>query len=260
MAHSTYYYWKKLKDKNKDFRCNRKYKGPSGYSLYDKGKKIRYEEIISIIKEVISGECSTYGYKKVTAHLRLQCKIKINKKKAYWLMKENDLLMLRNRKYTHKRWIDDREVERLNQMWVIDINYEYIEGSGRTFYIIKHKDVFTRELVGHYADYSISSKKAVRTLEKAIKEREINPLVLNFGSGNWSQFLNKEFEEYRNLRGIYHEFMHARCSEEKGYIKAYHGILDEELLSKSEFESLEEAKVTLIDWENSIIKGDYIGG
>jgi putative transposase len=51
------------------------------------GRKIKDEEIVSIIREVLSGECSCYGYKKVTAHLRVFYKIKINKKKVYRLMR-----------------------------------------------------------------------------------------------------------------------------------------------------------------------------
>jgi len=144
---------------------------------------------------VISGECSCYGYKKVTALLRSQpYKIRINKKKVYRLMRENGLLKPRNRKYAHRRRIDDRKVERPNQMWATDIKYGYIAGSNRAFYIINYIDVFTRELVGRYADYSINSKKAVRTLDRAIKDRGIDPRGLILRSDNGSQYISEEFE------------------------------------------------------------------
>jgi len=104
----------------------------------------------------LSGECCCYGYKKVTAHLRVFQKIKINKKKVYRLMRENGLLKPVNRKNAHRRRIDGRKVERPNQVWATDIKYGYIAGRGRTFYIINYIDVFTRELVGSYADYSIT--------------------------------------------------------------------------------------------------------
>jgi len=111
-------------------------------------------------------------------------------------------------------------------------------------------DVFTRELVGSYADYNINSKKAVMALDKAIKGRGIDPLGLILRSDNGSQYISENFAEYCKLKGIYHEFTHVRCPEENGHIEAYHGILEEELLSRSEFDSLEEARAALLDWED----------
>lgn len=106
-----------------------------------------------------------------------------------------------------------------------------------------------RELVGSNAGYSISTKVAIKTLDKAIKERGINPIGLILRSDNGSQYISKEFEEYCKIKGIYHEFTHARSPEENGHVEAYQGILEEELLSRSEFDSLEEAKAVLADWE-----------
>ncbi|HHV99824.1 MAG TPA: transposase family protein [Clostridiaceae bacterium] len=84
-------------------------------------------------------------------------------------------------------------------------------------------------------------------MDKAIKDRGIEPLGLILRSDNGSQYIGQNFEEYCRLKGIYHEFTHARCPEEKGHIEAYHGIVEEELLSRSEFDSLEEAKAALSD-------------
>lgn len=60
-------------------------------------------------------------------------------------------------------------------------------------------------------------------------------------------------KEYCKIKGIYHEFTHSRCPEESGHAESYHGILEEELLSRSEFDSLEDARAALIDCEDSHI-------
>jgi len=130
----------------------------------------------------------------------------MNKKKVYRLMQENGLLKPKNRRHVHRRRVDDREVERPNQMWATDIKYGYIAGSGRTFYIVNYIDVLIRKLVGSYAGYSISSKTAIRTLDKAIKDRGIDPIGLILRSDNGSQYISQKFEEYCNIKGIYHEF------------------------------------------------------
>lgn len=107
------------------------------------GKRVEDEEVVSIIRDLLSSECSSYGYKKITACLRWKFRKSINKKKVYRLMQENRLLKPRNRRYAHRRRVDERKVERPNQMWARDIKYGYIAGSsGWTFYILNYLDVF----------------------------------------------------------------------------------------------------------------------
>lgn len=84
----------------------------------------------------------------------------------------------------------------------------------------------------------------------SIKDRGIYPLELILRSDNGSQYISENYEQYCGLKGIYHEFTHARCPEENGYAEAYHGILENEFLSRSEFDSIEEAKAALLDWED----------
>jgi putative transposase len=112
VARSTYYYWKSLREKREDSKGKRRGKRSWGYCLSDTGERIKDEDVVLRIRELLNGECSCYGYKNVTAYLRWQCRIRINKKKVYRLMQENGLLKPRNRKYAHRRRVDDRKVER----------------------------------------------------------------------------------------------------------------------------------------------------
>jgi putative transposase len=92
------------------------------------------------------------------------------------------------------------KVVRPNQMRAADIKYGYIAGHFTL-------DVFTRELVGSYADYSINSKKAVRVLDEAIKDRGIDPLGFILRSDNGSQYISENFAEYCKLKGIYYDLL-----------------------------------------------------
>lgn len=87
-------------------------------------------------------------------------------------------------------------------------------------------------------------------MEKAIKDRGIGPLGLILRSDNGLQYISEEYEEYCRIEGIYHEFTHARRPEGNGHTEAYDGILEEELLSRTEFDSFEEARAVLSDWED----------
>ncbi|MBU5267388.1 IS3 family transposase [Virgibacillus proomii] len=62
------------------------------YSINKDGKKIADEQIKEFLLELISGECNSYGYRKLTVILRRQYKLIINKKKVYRLYKELDTL------------------------------------------------------------------------------------------------------------------------------------------------------------------------
>ena len=61
----------------------------------------------------------------------------------------------------------------------------------------------------------------------AIKDRGIEPMDLINRSDNGSQYISSIYEAYCGLRGIYHEFTHARCPEENGHAEAYHGFLNQ---------------------------------
>ena len=82
VARSTYYYWKSLREKREDSKGKRRGKRPPGYCLSETGERIKDEDVVLRIRELLMGECSCYGYKKITAYLRWQCRIRINKKKS----------------------------------------------------------------------------------------------------------------------------------------------------------------------------------
>lgn len=126
------YYWKSLKNKGEDGKNRGRGKRSLGYSLDQTRKR---EDVVCRIRNLLSGECSCYGYNKRTAYLKWECRIRINKKKIYRLVQENGLLKSTNRKYVYRRRVDERKVEELSQMWATVIKHGYIAGGDRTFYI-----------------------------------------------------------------------------------------------------------------------------
>lgn len=247
LSRSTYYFRKDFKRNNPEEKV-RRCKKPRGFSYLENGIVITDEEIVELIRDILGGECCCYGYKKVSEYLRVKKQILINKKKVYRLMHENGLLKPIKRKSAHRIRVDDRKIERPNQLWATDIKYGYISGEDRNFYILNYIDVFTREIVGYYAGYNCNTKDAARTLDMAIKQRGIDSLGLILRSDNGSQFISGVYEGYCGLKGIYHEFTHVRTPEENGHIESFHRILETEFLERNEFDTLEEAKAMLADW------------
>lgn len=69
-----------------------------------------------------------------------------------------------------------------------------------------------------------------------------NKVVLRTDNG--SQFEAGLFREYLKEMRIEHEFTHIATPEENCYIEAFHSIVENAVVRKYEFESLEDAKST----------------
>ena len=88
VSEATYYYRKK------HFKKERVYNGERpvhGYSFNQQQRLISDDQIKEWLMELIAGEESTYGYRKLTVCLKRQYGLIINKKKVYRLCHELDI-------------------------------------------------------------------------------------------------------------------------------------------------------------------------
>ncbi|WP_162985807.1 IS3 family transposase [Virgibacillus sp. Bac330] len=175
---STYYY-------RKNYRVNEKQvsegRPAPGYSITEDGKKIADEQIKEFLLELISGECHSYGYRKLTVVLRRQYKLIINKKKVYRLCKELDILRpQRRKKVSHPRKLArNNTITESNQLWEADIKYGYIHGEDRFLFIFSIIDICDRSIIDYHIGLNCGAKEAVQTLNRVLMKRqlfEVNPL------------------------------------------------------------------------------------
>ena len=83
--------------------------------------------------------------------------------------------------------------------------------------------------------------------EKLLKEK--TPINLIIRTDNGPEFRSYRFKELLEKYKVIHESIHIKHPEENSYIESYHSILEVEVLSRQEFDSLEELKDTLRRWE-----------
>ena len=137
-----------------------------------------------------------YGYRKVTAQLRAQFNLRINKKKVRRLMKNLNLLgdTLKKPRTRISRTCESRVVTGSNQLWQMDIKYAFIAGTKKTAYITSIIDVFDREIVAYSIDLSATGDVAKKVMLEALYVRGLkdntNGLVLRTDNG--SQFVLQE--------------------------------------------------------------------
>lgn len=255
---STYYHWQKIKDK--EIKIPKKKEGIiPGFSYKFNGKKINDLEIQKFIMKILAGKYGQhYGYKKVTAELRRNHEIKINKKKVLRLMGIMGVLK-QERKSIHKykRICKNHEIIESNKFWEMDTKYIYIAGTRQVSYLVSIIDVFDRSIVSCVLSLSPDAESAKKALIKALYMRSIKDksegLILRTDNG--SQFIAYEFEKLCLKEKIVHERIPVKSPNYNAHIESYHRYLQDECLAGHLFKNIEEAEqevMSYVDGYNTI--------
>lgn len=216
-----------------------------GFSFNRKGRKVSDTQIKRFLMQLIQGENSAFGYRKLTVLLRRKHKLIINKKKVYRLCKELQILHPQReiKKHPPKQIAKNRVVTGPNQLWQMDIKYGYIAGKRRHFYLASIIDVFDRSIVAYHRGKSCHKTDVTHTLQKAIMKRGVNPLTqkLIIRTDNGPQFKSKEFNVYCERMNVEHERIPNKTPNMNAYIESFHSILEKECYLRHCFESFEQA-------------------
>ena len=124
-----------------------------------------------------------YGYRRVTADLRLQG-VMVNHKRGLRVMREDNLLSLRKRKFvvttdsTHGRPVYPNLIAGLaltapNQLWVADITY--IRLQLEFVYLVVLLDAFSRRCIGWALQRGLEAALALEALPMALGQRRPKP-------------------------------------------------------------------------------------
>jgi len=122
-----------------------------------------------------------YGYRRVTAELRLQGFI-VNHKRVLRVMRDDNLLSLRKRKFvvttdsTHGRLVYPNLIAGStptapNQVWVADITYVRLREE--FIFLAVVLDAFSRRVLGWELGESLQTSLALAALNRALSERSV---------------------------------------------------------------------------------------
>ena len=152
----------------------------------------------------IALEMPAYGSRRITAELRRQGWV-INRKRVQRLMREDNLLCLRRKKFirttdsehglaVYPNLAPTLEVSGLNQLWVSDITYIRL---GREFvYLAVVLDAFSRRVIGWSLGRTLEAELALAALRMALRTREFGPGLVHhsdrgvqYASGDYTDLL-----------------------------------------------------------------------
>ncbi len=144
------------------------------------------QQLRDLVQRVALGR-RTFGYRRVQALLR-ERGVVVNHKRVLRLMREDNLLSLRRRRFVlttdsrHPYFVYPNHAAKLtpsacDQLWVADITY--IRLAEAFVYLAVVLDAFSRRVIGWALDDTLEAKLAVTALERALQLRHPPPGVVH---------------------------------------------------------------------------------
>ena len=152
----------------------------------------------------IAVEMPAYGSRRITAQLRRQGWV-INRKRVQRMMREDNLLCLRRKKFirttdsehglaVYPNLVPTLDISGLNQLWVADITY--IRLLREFVYLAVVLDAFSRRVIGWSLGRTLEAELALAALRTALRTREIGPGLVHhsdrgvqYASGDYTKLL-----------------------------------------------------------------------
>jgi putative transposase len=190
-----------------------------------------------------------YGYRRVTAELRLQGVI-VNHKRVLRVMRDDNLLSLRKRKFvvttdsTHGRLaypnlITDVSLTAPNQVWVADITYVRLREE--FIFLAVVLDAFSRRGLGWDLGESLQTSLALAALNRALAERSVCAGVIHH-SDQGVQYASAEYLD--RLQALDFQISMSRKGSpwENGRAESFMKTLKAEEVSLKQYRDIEQAR------------------
>lgn len=117
--------------------------------------------------------------------------------------------------------------------------------NGQAIRALKLVDNYSRESLAIEVDYSLTGKRVVEVLERAVKH---NGKTQAIKCDNGPEFISKVLDEWAYRKGIKLEFSRPGKPTDNAYIESFNGRFRQECLDQHWFASLEEARQQIEAW------------
>jgi transposase InsO family protein len=216
--------------------------------------KVREKEQISLLAKVknIRKEHVKLGTLKLRHELRQelnQCGRGFGRDKFFDLLRANDLLIKRRRRYAvttnskhafykHTNQLTDARITAPDQAWVSDITY--LSTRNKFVYLSLVTDVFSRKIVGWNVDSSLAVEGALGAINMALKGCS-DPQDLIHHSDRGIQYCCHAYNTLAKAKGIKMSMGEAGNCYDNAIAERVNGILKSEYLLDNEFLDIEQA-------------------
>jgi putative transposase len=190
-----------------------------------------------------------YGYRRVAAELRLQGVI-VNHKRVLRVMREDNLLCLRKRKFmvttdsAHGRLVYSNLLASMalaapNQAWVADITY--IRLLEEFIFLAVVLDAFSRRVLGWELGESLQTSLALGALNRALADRPL-PAGIIHHSDQGVQYASAEYVDRLLEFGFQISMSRKGAPWENGRAESFIKTLKTEEVSLQQYRNIEQAR------------------
>jgi transposase InsO family protein len=196
----------------------------------------------------IALEMSAYGYRRITAELRRRG-IAANHKRVLRLMREDNLLCLRKRRFVrttdsnhslavYPNLAGEMRLSGIDQLWISDLTY--IRLLREFIYLAVILDAFSRRCIGWALGRTLESGLAVEALRMALDSRGAKAGLVHH-SDRGVQYASKEYTNILKEEGIRISMSRRGNPYDNAKAESFMKTLKMEEVYLYEYESLAEA-------------------
>jgi putative transposase len=190
-----------------------------------------------------------YGYRRITAELRNRG-FYVNHKRVLRMLREDNLLSLRQRKFVvttqsqHRldiylnlaRWM---KLTGVNQLWVADITY--IRLRTEFVYLAVVLDAYSRKVIGWAVDRSMTSALTLAALHQALAERKPRPGLVHH-SDRGLQYASADYVQVLHQHGIWLSMSRAGNPYDNATCESWFKTLKAEEIYVNQYQDLEDLR------------------
>jgi transposase InsO family protein len=200
----------------------------------------------------IALEFSCYGSRRITAELRRRG-WQLNRKKVQRLMREDNLLCLRRRKFVvttdsrhslpiYPNLAQDMVLTGIDQLWVADITYIRLETE--FVYLAVVLDAFSRRVIGWALDRTLEATLAIEALQMALGRRRPAPGLVHH-SDRGVQYASGDYTDLLKADGIRISMSRGGNPYDNAQCESFMKTLKYEEVYRSEYGDLAEARASI---------------
>ena len=204
-------------------------------------------------------EWPSYGRPRITAELRRRG-WKVNPKRVYRLMREDNLLCVRKRKFVvttdsnHNRKVypnlaGEMVLTGIDQLWVADITYIRLESE--FVYLAVVIDAYSRRVIGWALERTVEDDLPLAALRKALELRQPAPGVVHH-SDRGSQYASGDYTNLLKAHGCQISMSHKASPWENAGCESWMKTLKAEEVYRQEYRDLSEVRASIAQFIDEV--------
>ena len=200
----------------------------------------------------IAVEMPSYGRPRITAELRRQG-WQVNPKRVYRLMREDNLLCVRRRKFivttnsahglrVYPNLARSMVLTEVGQLWIADITYIRLQVEFVFLAVIL--DAFSRRSIGWALDRTLEAELTLAALRMALSQRTVAPGLVHH-SDRGVQYASQDYTDLLQSRGIQISMSRKGHPWDNAACESFMKTLKYEEVYRSEYRDLAEARASI---------------